>query len=99
MSPSVLKTLRSGQQYRVKIRNQRTATRIFLYRERRFKHIPCAVFSSPVRGPLIVHLDKPGQIRIAGPKPPRSALSVPHYDLLECEPIPTCSKKHSPGML
>lgn len=93
MSPSAIKNLRTGQQYRVKIRNQRTATRIFLYRERRFKSIPCAVFSSPVRGPLIIHVVKPGQIRLAGPTPPRSQLSVPHYDLLQCEPTPTCSKK------
>lgn len=96
MTPNALKTLRPGQQYRVRIRNYRTATRVFLYLERRFRSIPCAVFSTPVRGPITVQIIKPCHVRISGPTPPRSEISVPHYDLLQCEPIQTCPTQADP---
>jgi len=96
MTRNALKTLRPGQQYRVRIRHGRTATRIFLFRERRFGIIPCAVFSAPVRGPVTVHVIKPGHLRISGPTPPRSEISVPHYDLLQCNPMATCQAQADP---
>lgn len=98
MTAQALQHLQPGQRYRVRAKGHRTHTRIFLYHETRFGNIPCAVFSAQVRGPLDVQVLAPGRIRYNGSTPPRSELSVPHYDLDFCDPIDPigpCRSDHS----
>lgn len=85
MSPTFLRTLKPGTPYRVTIKGHRSTLRIFKYLERRWKSIPCAVFTSRVQGPLTIEVLDKGRLRLSGKHVPRSEWSIPHYDLERCE--------------
>lgn len=69
----------------------RLARRVFKWTEKRFGEILCYVFSSPCRADVKVKVetmqDNAIHLTISGPKVPCSEVSVPHYDLIHCEPI------------
>ncbi len=85
MSPTFLRTLKPGTPYRVTMKGHRSTLRIFKYLERRWKSIPCAVFTSRVQGPLTIEVLGKGRLRLSGKHVPRSEWSIPHYDLERCE--------------
>jgi len=88
MTPTELSQLKPGQAYHVKMKGHRWELRIFKHLERRFRSIPCAVFTSRVRKPLRVEVIGRGTLRFTGPSVPRSEWSIPHYDLDACQETP-----------
>lgn len=87
----------------VKIRGQtRARRRVFKWSEMRFGSILCYVFSAPCRNDVRAVYDPTVKsLRISGERVPASEVSVPHYDLLMCDPegapigSPTSNRKTS----
>lgn len=79
--------LKTGSHYLVKHEgSKRAVRRIYKYSERRFKSILCFVFSSKVN--KNVTMTKKGNVYCwHGIKLPESEVSIPYYDLIECELI------------
>ena len=78
--------LTSGTIYQVLIRGQKRRTRrVFKWNEKRFRKIPCLVFTSPVpRGMQAAWNPETKTLSLRGARRfPDAEVSVPHYDLLE----------------
>ena len=78
-----ISALTPGLIYRVRHKGGKQANRrVFKWTEQRFGGIPCAVFSSQVRGELTVER-LPDGLRFSGKFVPRGEISIPAYDLIE----------------
>lgn len=86
--------LDNGTICNVLIRGQRRILRrIFKWNEKRFGDIDCYVFSSPVRAHVRTTWDPAEKSLTIHGAAPASEVSVPHYDLLLCEPHRNLSPK------
>jgi hypothetical protein len=88
MSPTL--PLKPATRYRVKIKGQaRAFVRIFKWSEkRRTFGMKCFVFTAPVAADVVATWNAAKEsLTLSGKRVPRSEVSVPHYDLLSCEPV------------
>jgi|LNFM01.1.fsa_nt_gb hypothetical protein len=88
MSPEELRRLIPGTLYQVQIKNGRSTKRVFMGIEDRHPfQIPSGIFTSRVITPLTVTIVSSTQFRFQGTRPPKSELSIPHYDLIACTEV------------
>ena len=83
-----LETIPRGTICNVLIKGQRNIRRrVFKWPEMRFGEIRCYLFSAPCARDVRAEYDPHEKsLTISGKRVPASEVSVPHYDLLLCEP-------------